>query len=250
MNPLNILIIEDDLIEAADMQESLEGEGHLVIAIASTMQEVRQALKQQVPDLALVDIRLEGSTHNGIEIVQKLLKSYSLPIIYLTSSTEKPYVEEAQKTHPAAFMFKPFRSKELAVQIELAYLNHDAQSNSETGVHTSESLFLPTDQGKSHVRIMKKDVVYMLAAGSYVEVHIRAGDEVKGYVFSMNLGYLEQFFSHMPFYRLSRSLVVNLDYVERVEKNQLFVTVQEKPIPFPESQHRELLLRLAVIKTP
>lgn len=250
MNPLNILIIEDDLIEAADMQESLEDEGHNVTAIASTMQEVRQALKQQVPDLALVDIRLEGSAHNGIEIVQKLLKTYSLPIIYLTSSTEKPYVEEAQKTQPAAFMFKPFRSKELAVQIELAYLNHDTQSDPMVGVHSSESLFLPTDQGKSHVRIMKKDVVYMLAAGAYVEVYIHAGSEVRGYVFSMNLGYLEQFFPSDQFCRLSRSLVVNLDYVERVEKNQLFVSVLKKPIPFPESQHRELLMKLAVIKTP
>ena len=250
MDPLKILIIEDDQIEAADMQESLEGEGHIVTAIASTMPEVRQALKQQVPDLALVDIRLEGSPYNGIEIAQKLLKPYSLPIIYLTSSTEKPYVEEAQKTRPAAFMFKPFRSKELAVQIELAYFNHEMQSGSEAGAHTSESLFLPTDQGKSHVRVMKKDVVYMLAAGAYVEVHIRTGSEVRGYVFSMHLGYLEQFFPADQFCRLSRSMVVNLDYVERVEKNQLYVSMLDKPIPFPESQHRELLTKLAVIKTP
>ncbi len=246
MDPLKVLIIEDDLIEAADMQESLESEGRFVTAIASNTQEVKRALKRQIPDLALVDIRLEGSTHNGIEIVEELLSSHSLPIVYLTSSTEKPYMEAARKTQPAAFMFKPFRSNELAIQLELAYLNRGIQPDS----HAAESLFLPTDQGRSHIRIMKKDVVYMLASGSYVEVHLRKGDSTEKIVFSMNLGHLEHYFPDNQFYRVSRSLMVNLDFVERVERNRLFVTTTSMPIPFPESKHRDLLRNLAVVKTP
>lgn len=251
MKALNILIIEDELITATAIQETLEREGHAVTAIARSMSEARAALHRQMPDLALVDIWLDDSRHSGIDIAQQLLKPHALPFIYLTSQASTPWVAEAQKTQPAAYLLKPFRRRELAIQIELAYLNHDKRPGSSVeGVHTSESLFLPTDQGRGHVRIMKRDVVYMLAAGAYVEVHARAGSGVRSYVFSMNLGYLEQYFPMAQFCRLSRSLVVNLDYVERIEKNQLFVSVLNKPIPFPESQHRELLTRLAVIKTP
>ncbi|GHB66965.1 response regulator transcription factor [Persicitalea jodogahamensis] len=246
MDPLKVLIIEDDLIEAADMQESLESEGRFVTTIASNTQEVKRALKQQIPDLALVDIRLEGSMHNGIEIVEELLSVHSLPIVYLTSSTEKPYVEAARRTQPAAFMFKPFRSNELAIQLELAYLNRGIQPD----FLASESLFLPTDQGRGHVRIMKKEVVYMLAGGSYVEVYIRKGTSIVKTTFSMNLGHLDQYFPSYQFYRISRSLIVNLDFVERVERNCLFMTAVSKPIPYPESKHRDLLQKLAVVRTP
>ncbi len=78
--------------------------------------------------------------------------------------------------------------------------------------------------------------MYLSAAGSYVEVYLHG--ESKPLVFSMNLGYLSQFFMTHHFYRLSRSLVVNLTYLERIEKNQLFLTGRDIPLPFPESQHR------------
>ncbi|WP_373511986.1 response regulator transcription factor [Persicitalea sp.] len=249
MNPLHLLIIEDDLIEAADMQESLESEGRFVTALARSTQEVRLALKRKVPDLALVDIRLAGSPHNGIEIAQKYLLPLAVPIVYLTSSTEKPFVEAAQQTHPAAFMFKPFRSKELAIQLELAYLNHNPSPDG-LGSQPSESLFLPTKNGKEHIRILKKEVVYMKAAGAYVEVYTRTGHGVGSHVFAMNLKYLAQFFPADQFFRISRFVVVNLDFVERIEKNQLFVSAMEKPIPFPETNHKELMRKLLVVKTP
>lgn len=250
MIPLKILIIEDELITATSIQEALETDGHEVTAIARSLREVKQALDRQMPDLALVDIWLENSPHSGIDIVQKLLKSHSLPFIYLTSQSSASLVEEAQKTSPAAYMLKPFRRRELTIQIELAYLNHSMQANEPTGSQSAESLFLPTKQGKEHVRILKKDVVYLLAAGAYVEVHVHTGEDLKSHVFSMNLGYLEQFFPAYSFYRLSRSLMINLDFVERIEKNQLYVSVMEKPIIFPESQHRDLLRKLAVVRTP
>ncbi len=250
MIPLKILIIEDELITATAIQEALESEGHEVIALARSLREVKQALDTQIPDLALVDIWLDNSPHNGIDIVQMLLKAHSLPFIYLTSQSDTALVAEAQKTYPAAYMLKPFRRQELAIQVELAYLNHMAHYNPTTGTPLSDSLFLPTKQGKEHIRIMKKDVVYMLAAGAYVEVHVRNGEEIKSHVFSMNLGYLEQFFPSSPFYRLSRSLIINLEFVERIEKNQLFMSAMDKPILYPETQHRELMRKLSVVRTP
>jgi DNA-binding LytR/AlgR family response regulator len=104
------------------------------------------------------------------------------------------------------------------------------------------------EQGKGHVKIVKSEVLYLWAAGSYVEVHtIR---DSKPFIFSMNLGYLAQFFKLSNYYRISRSLLINLAYVERIEKNQLFVAGRDMAITFPETQHKELLQKLAVVRTP
>jgi DNA-binding LytR/AlgR family response regulator len=71
----------------------------------------------------------------------------------------------------------------------------------------------------------------------------------KANLFSMNLGYLSQFFENSQFHRLSRSLVVNLHQIERVEKAQIFFSGISKPIEYPENKHTELLKKLQVIKT-
>lgn len=210
----------------------------------------RYDLKKPIlpPDLALVDITLEGSTDDGIAVAKQLLTLHPMPIIYLTAHSESPMVLSAKEMRPAAYLLKPFRHKELAIQIELAYYNHQAQQESTVDPYSADSLYLPVEQGKGHVRIVKSKVMYLAAAGSYVEVHTI--NESKPFVFSMNLGYLSQFFMFPNYCRLSRSLLINLDYVERIEKNQLFVAGREIGITFPETQHKELLQKLAVVRTP
>lgn len=197
-----------------------------------------------------MDIRLDGSRYSGIDIVRNLLKQQPMPVIYLTAETNSPLVEEAMRSYPAAYMIKPFRAEELLIQVELAYINYHLSAGYADTTKAAESVFLPTDQGRGHIRITKKDVVYMRAAGAYVEVFISTGYGLKSHTFTMNLGHLASFFPPECFFRLSRSLVVNLDCVERIEKNQLYVSMMEKPLLFPETSHRELLRRLAVVKTP
>ncbi|MFD2936406.1 response regulator [Spirosoma flavum] len=63
---LAILIVEDVTITAFDIQETLEKAGHTVTAISRNFQEAVAAVKRQPPDLAIIDVRLEGSSADGI----------------------------------------------------------------------------------------------------------------------------------------------------------------------------------------
>jgi len=247
MKSLKILVIEDELITANAIQETLENAGHQITACARNLKEAMAAVKRQPPDLALVDITLEGSANDGIAVAKQLLTLHSMPIIYLTAHSESPVVLSAKEMRPAAYLLKPFRHKELAIQIELAYYNHQVHQEYSVNPYSVDALYLPVEQGKGHVRIVKSKVMYLAAAGSYVEVHTVG--ETKPYIFSMNLGYLSQFFMMPNYYRLSRSLLVNLDYVERIEKNQFFVPGRDWAVTFPEAQHKELLQKLAVVRT-
>ncbi len=57
---LRILIVEDELITATDLRETLEKAGHTVTAIARSFSEALKSARQQTPDVALLDIRWQA----------------------------------------------------------------------------------------------------------------------------------------------------------------------------------------------
>ncbi|GAB3490584.1 hypothetical protein GCM10027341_02480 [Spirosoma knui] len=245
MNSLNILLVEDQSITAADIEETLEKAGHRITAIASNRHEVLAAVQAETPDLAIIDIHLEGSTADGIAIAQELLKLNGMPIIYLTANSKSPTFQRAKKTRPAAYLLKPFRQEELAFQVELAYLNQREERYVLTP-DQSESLYVPLNKG--YERIDKKDVLYLQASGAYVKIFMAA--EAQPHLLTMHLGHLAQYFSGADFFRLSRSLLINLSYVSRLESNQLYLLGNQVCLPISEGSRPDLLKRLAVVRTP
>ena len=248
MKSLKILIVEDELITAHDIRETLEKAGHEVTDITRNSPAALTSVRINPPDLVLIDIHLEHSTEDGIDIALRLLARQAIPIIYLTGHSEQPTISRAQQTRPAAYLLKPFRHKELAIQVELAYYNYQATQANSVDPFLSNSLYLPVDQGKGYIKIDKSEVLFLQADRAYVEVYLL--NEEQKQVFSMNLGYIAQFFTGPNFYNLSRSLLVNLQFVERIEKNQFYVKGRKMPVPFPENNHKLFLQRFAIVKTP
>lgn len=246
METLRILVVEDYGLTAEDIKETLEEAGHEVIGIAKNFDEALLILKDQDIDLAIVDIKLEDSTADGIATAQALVKIKPIPIIYLTASTESKTFQRAKLTLPAAYLLKPFRHNELAMQVELAYHHYQVNSKPMSVPATAEAVFLPYDKGLK--KINKQDVLYLKAEGAYVKVFLVNNPEHM--LFSMNLGYLAQFFNTSNFYRLSRSLYINLTYLEKLEKNMLYLHQSKNPIQISEEVRAELIKQLAVIRTP
>lgn len=249
MKALRVLIIEDELVTAHDIKETLEKAGHAITDIARNVSAVLTSIRINPPDIILIDIHLEHSSEDGIDIAQRILAQRIMPIIYLTGHSEQSTIARARQTRPAAYLLKPFRHKELAIQVELAYYNYQASLVNSIDPFLSDNLYLPVDHGRGYTKIRKNDVLYLDADRAYVEIHLVG--EPKKRVFTMNLGYIAQFFTALNFYNLSRSLVVNLDYVERIEKGQFYIKGRdEHPIPFPETNYKLFLQQFAIVKTP
>lgn len=239
---LKVLIVEDEVITANDIKETLEKAGHQVTAMARNFNEAMAALKRQLPDLALIDIQLSKSSADGITTAKELLSYHSMPIVYLTANSESETMQRAKETLPASYLLKPFRQHELVVQIELAHANRKfTQSMAE-----SDTLYLPINKG--YEKLTKNEVLYLAADGAYVKVYLLNEEQPR--LFSMNLGHLSPYFSHTHFYKLSRSVVVNLDYVERLERSQLWMRSQPQPLQIPDANRAELMRKLTVVRTP
>ena len=117
MKNAKVLIAEDEGIVALDLQCRLEAMGFQVVGIASTGQDAVRQAKQFVPDLVLMDIRLQG-VMDGIQAASEILSELQIPVIYLTAMVDQSTIQRAMKTKPSGFITKPFSGSEFQIVIE------------------------------------------------------------------------------------------------------------------------------------
>lgn len=119
MTPSRILIVEDEVLFAEDLQQQVTDLGHQVVATVIAGEEVLQACAETGPDLVLMDIRLHGAM-DGITAAEQLRAHFDLPVIYVTGYADDAVLERARKTEPLGYLVKPLRRLTLRVTLEMA----------------------------------------------------------------------------------------------------------------------------------
>jgi len=239
---MKIVLVEDEIITAMNLKRTLEKKGYTVMAICKTYQEVLTVLESDTPDLFLIDIKLRLSSMDGIQIAEAINFNNTIPVIFLTSQSEIATFERAKDLQPAAYLFKPFRADELVYQIELAS-SHFKPSN--LNLTASESVFFPYKKG--HRKIAKNKVFLIKAEGSYVNIYIEG--KPSPILFTMNIGYIQQFFLSPNFFKLSRSYIVNLDKIERIDADYIYFENSDISVHIPKSSKQLLFKHLTLTKT-
>jgi len=124
MSNERILIVEDEISTAKDLQMNLERLGYIVTAIISSGEQAIQMIKDEDrPDIVLMDISLQGKI-DGIETARIINTRFELPVIYLTSYVKKSFLEKAKSTNPYGYLTKPFKKDELQKVLELGLYRH------------------------------------------------------------------------------------------------------------------------------
>ncbi len=119
METFKVLIVEDDIINAKVLQNFLEGKGYVVMGVITTGEAAIDHIAKDKPDIILMDIELAGKM-DGIEAAEIINKTNSIPILYLTSKTDKEVVEKARDTQPVGYVIKPFSPMQLEITMEMA----------------------------------------------------------------------------------------------------------------------------------
>lgn len=248
MHALNILIVEDEVLFATDIKKTLEKAGHFITATARSFREAITAVKRQTPDVVLLDIQLAGS-QDGIAVAREILLYQQIPIIVLTSNTEDETYQRAKQSFvPAAYLTKPFRHVDLPRLVDLAWQNFrpDTLPGSATILH--DSVFLPVEKGFE--KIMKSEVMYISTQKGTHCVNIYEMYKKEPRLIHLPMGHLEQYFGLPHFFRLSRSLLINLNFIERIEPAHLKIQDHVTLLAIPEASRSDLMKRLAIIRGP
>jgi len=118
-----ILIVEDQFIEANDLQLMLRKAGYEVCGIARSVPIAQEMIKNEKPDFVLLDIFLKGKL-TGIDLAREL-KEENIAFVYLSANSNEEILCAAKTTEPYGFIVKPFREKDLLVTLEIAQYRHE-----------------------------------------------------------------------------------------------------------------------------
>ncbi len=118
-----LLIVEDEGLVALDLKNRVEEIGYSVIGIADNMEAAVAAVSQQLPDLALIDIRIQGP-HDGIETADRLRTQFDVPAIFVTAYGDTATLERAKLAEPFGYIVKPFVNVDFRAQIEIVLWKH------------------------------------------------------------------------------------------------------------------------------
>ena len=113
---MRILIVEDEIILAMNLQMELEQLGFEVIGIAKESTKALLLIEKNKPDLILMDIVIQGNI-SGIELTAIVNQKYGTPVIYGTAHRDNATIEQANKTKHYGILFKPFQLNELSSAI-------------------------------------------------------------------------------------------------------------------------------------
>lgn len=125
-----ILVVEDEAIVAADLQDRLGALGYEIAGWATTGEEAIALAREEKPDLVLMDIMLRGAM-NGIEAARIVRDTEHLPVIFLTANSNDAVLSEAKFSEPFAYLLKPFEERQLRTNIEMALYKNKMEQERE-----------------------------------------------------------------------------------------------------------------------
>jgi DNA-binding LytR/AlgR family response regulator len=240
-----ILIVEDEMIIAANISLQLTTLGYEVIGIIPRGEEALVHIEQQQPDILLLDINLKGGL-DGVETAQIMQKKFNIPIIYLTANADEVHFNRAKSTNPYAFIAKPFKKLDLERAIELTLNRVNSEKAQNTDSIEKQNPFILSDSIfvkhlEKMVRVDIKDILYIEAERNYCRIYSKQ----KEYLLVMTLKDINEKLPQKHFIRVHRSYIVNLSQIEEVATSH--IVIAKKAIPVSKTLKEELLKRLQTI---
>ena len=252
MSKINILVVEDEAIVAKDIQQSLKKIGYNVLDLLSSGESVLLCLKENKPDLILLDIMLKGEL-SGVDVSEHVNNHYKIPIIFLTAYADQSTLDKAKVTEPYGYIIKPFKEVDLHTTIEMALYKHKITSQLQKERDLLYSLVIESNDGKNDMHFVKSqskyiklkatDIWYVEALKDYVTINT-ASDK---YTIHSTMKDIEAKLPTPEFVRVHRSFIVRLDKIGAVDNGVVVLDEDKKQIPIGGSYKDQLMSRLSLL---
>lgn len=239
MKSLNILLVEENQLDANALKKELLSIGHKIIGVANNSLEAQNLFIQEKPDLVILDIVLKESEKNGIDLATFFNSIKKVPIIFLGNLNDnKKLRAKAIEINPANYLEKPWHPKQIIGAIDFAQHNF----RKENSIQNSSLLNNGNDNitkcfylknNNRYERIETKKIVVVKAANTCIEIIT----EDNRYIFYTKLGNFIKQINHPDLIRIHRSYAINLQYVSAFNGGTAFINTGkiQKEIPIGNS---------------
>ena len=113
-----ILVVDDDRLVLAMVVHGLSQAGYEVIDADNGDEAILMA-RQQRPDLALLDIRMDGKS--GFDVAEYLRDVVHTPFVFLSAFSDEATVARIQALGALAYLVKPLEVRQIIPAIDAAF---------------------------------------------------------------------------------------------------------------------------------
>ncbi len=120
-----ILLVEDEMITSLAETAMLKRNGYAVVAASSGLEAVQIVRERGDIDLVLTDINL-GDGIDGVEAARIMMSERDLPVIFLSSHTEKEVADTVRSVSRYGYIAKSSGENVILASIEMAFKLHSS----------------------------------------------------------------------------------------------------------------------------
>jgi two-component system response regulator AlgR len=233
---MRIVIVDDEPLARERLRRLLaEFPGYEVAGEAGDGEQALALIREQQPDLVLLDIRMPGM--DGLQVARQLAEEKTPPAVIFTTAFQE-HALSAFDASATAYLLKPIKKEKLREALQRARRPSRAMLRVETADRARpkrEFVLATTRDGL--VRVPAEDIVYFLADQKYTTVHHLHGEVL----IEESLKTLEQDFAPW-FLRIHRKALVATRFIVSLERGKgeehHFVRLRHATEPLPVSRRR------------
>lgn len=226
-----VLLVEDDPLLGDLVLSDLAAlfpYGQLeTVGPADSYAEAVDLLQKEQPDIALLDIELNGDNNAGIRIAQYINQTRPIPVIFLSGLPRQAGFDVAKFTSPVAFLQKPYQRQQLSDQLELVMvrLSQKRLLGSESPRTPSKASIFVTVGRNEMVPLPLKNLILLEADGKVIKAHLTTQETpivftspgLKNF-YHENITSLQE-----SFFPLNRTYIINLQLVQGIKDNHVIL---------------------------
>ncbi|MEI7897847.1 MAG: LytTR family DNA-binding domain-containing protein [bacterium] len=212
------VVIVDDEPEGRDVMKHLLGSfpDIEISAVADSADSGLEAIARIKPDMVFLDIQMPRK--NGFDLVHDLMQIHLSPVIVFVTAFDQ-YAIRAIRMAAFDFLTKPVDPDELRQTI-IRYSATRESYDFNTRVATLLEQINPTKKLRFNTRsgfvaVNPGEILYIRADGNYSELFYSRN---RNEIICMNIGGVGELLPENQFFRASRSVIINLSYIHRIER--------------------------------
>jgi two-component system LytT family response regulator len=217
---LSCIIIDDDKFAREILEDLLLEHGD--IEVLKKIDDSRIAIKYVVyckPDIIFMDINMPEKT--GLDVLDEINElQVNSKVIFITA--HEKYVMHALRNKAADYILKPVNPDELYEAINRIRKETGKAEDQYINTKANEKKKIMFRNAHSSVILEPDDIYYIEADGCYSKIHINKGVEIV----TKNIGKIEEQLSEYIFFRISRSTIINLNYLLKIDRIKKTVLIQ------------------------
>ncbi|MBI3171300.1 MAG: response regulator transcription factor, partial [Hydrocarboniphaga effusa] len=212
---MRVVIVDDEPLARERLRRLLaEFPGYEVVGEAGDGERALAVIREQQPDLVLLDIRMPGA--DGLQVARQLAGDKTPPAVIFTTAFAE-HALSAFDANAAAYLLKPIKKEKLREALQRASRPSRATQlrvDAGQGARPRREFVLATTRD-GLVRVPVEDIVYFLADQKYTTVHHLHGEVL----IEESLKTLEQDF--LPwFQRIHRKALVATRFILSLERGK------------------------------